>query len=82
MRATTGRAKSMADFSVVLPGNEKATILKWKITHDTKIGVGAVLGLYQPVNSKRTLKLKCTKVGIVKELVAKEGDLVTPGYVP
>jgi len=71
----------MADFSIVLPGNEKARILKWKITRDTKIGAGAVLGLYQPVNSNRTLKLKCAKVGTVKELVAKEGDLVKPGYV-
>ena len=71
----------MAEDRVVLPGNEKARILKWKIAPNAKIGACAILGLYQPVNSTRTLKLKCSKVGTVKELVAKEGDLVKPGYV-
>ena len=71
----------MAEDRIVLPGNEKARILKWKIAPNAKIGACAILGLYQPVNSTRTLKLKCSKVGTVKELVAKEGDLVKPGYV-
>jgi len=69
---------------IVLPMGKSAKILKWKVKEGTIVSVGRVILLYDinPNNGKEEQKkLKANQVGTVRKLLAKEGEIVHPGYV-
>jgi pyruvate/2-oxoglutarate dehydrogenase complex dihydrolipoamide acyltransferase (E2) component len=69
---------------IVLPTGKSAKILKWKVKEGTVVSVGRVILLYDinPNNGKEELiKFKANQVGTVRKLLAKEGEIVHPGYV-
>jgi len=69
---------------IVLPVGKSAKILKWKVKEGTIVSVGRVILLYDinPNNGKEEQKkLKANQVGTVRKLLAKEGEIVHPGYV-
>jgi hypothetical protein len=69
---------------IVLPTGKSAKILKWKVKEGTIVSVGRVILLYDinPNNGKEEQKkLKANQVGTVRKLLAKEGEIVHPGYV-
>lgn len=71
-----------------LPNGPPAKILKWKVRSDTMVATGRVLLLYQNStpdtienNAKEPeRKLRATTFGRVKQILAREGDVVQPGY--
>ncbi|XP_070575591.1 RNA polymerase II subunit A C-terminal domain phosphatase-like [Ptychodera flava] len=74
--------------TVCLPGTISCRIAKWKVKPGSTISQGSVLALYETVNSENgdnrpveKLKLKSNEAGTVQELVAKEGQTITPGTV-
>lgn len=56
-------------------------IIKWKVQIGITIAVGRVLLLYDFVDSQvvQTKKLKSTTAGIIRKILAKEGDVVNKG---
>lgn len=69
---------------IVLPMGKSAKILKWKVKEGMIVSVGRVILLYDinPNNGKEEQKkLKANQVGTVRKLLAKEGEIVHPGYV-
>lgn len=70
--------------SVVIefPSGNAAKILKWKVEEGSLVNVGRVILLYDlNLNNGQTegRKLKSTQVGTVRKLLAKEGEMVSPG---
>lgn len=55
-------------------------IVKWKVSHGSHVGQGTVLCLYEPVGTSKQLRLRCSEVGTVRELTAKEGDVITARF--
>lgn len=78
----------MATIEVTFPSDgPPGKILKWRVRSDTMVAAGRILLLYQNAmldadddakESER--KLRATNFGRVKRLLAKEGDVVQPGY--
>lgn len=56
-------------------------IIKWKVRPSVSVTIGHILLLYDFVDSQMTQnrKLKSTTAGIIRKLVAKEGDVVHKG---
>ena len=69
---------------IVLPSGKSAKIVKWKVKEGTIVSVGRVILLYDINHNngrEEQKKLKATQMGTVRKLVAKEGEIVHPGYV-
>lgn len=56
-------------------------IVKWKVRPNVSISVGHLLLLYDFVDAKllQNRKLKSTTAGIIRKIVAQEGDVVNKG---
>lgn len=56
-------------------------IMKWKVRPNLSISIGHLLLLYDFVDAKiaQIRKLKSTTAGIIRKIVAKEGDVVNKG---
>lgn len=70
--------------TVTLNTTTAAKIRKWKVKQGMLVSARQVIFIYDPVSrdpGEEPLKFKCTKVGTVRKLLAKEGDIVKPGYV-
>lgn len=88
-RAPDERA-TMATIEVTFPSDGlPGKILKWRVRSDTMVAAGRVLLLYQsatpPADDEEEAKeserkLRATNFGRVKQLLAKEGDVIQPGY--
>lgn len=63
--------------------DEEIKVLKLKVKPGTMLYDGRILLIYEPVKPKddepKQKKLKSTEVGVVKKILVKEGDIVTPG---
>lgn len=80
----------MAIIKVTFPSDgPPGKILKWRVRLDTMVAAGRILLLYQDVamtgieneSAKETeRKLRATTFGRVKQILAKEGDVIQPGY--
>lgn len=77
----------MAAIEVAFPlDGTPGKILKWKVRSDTMVAAGRVLLLYRNATpdiedaAEPEKKLRATRFGRVKKLLAKEGDVVQPGY--
>lgn len=81
----------MATIEVTFPLDRPAgKILKWKVRSDTMVVGGRVLLLYRDATPSTDAdadgakepekKLRATTFGRVKQILAKEGDVVQPGY--
>lgn len=77
----------MGTIEIAFPfGGQPARILKWRIRVDTMVSAGRVLFLYQNVSSGSEdskgpeKKYRATRFGRVTKLLAKEGDVIQPGY--
>lgn len=79
----------MAAIEVTFPSNgPPGKILKWRVRSDTMVAAGRVLLLYRSLTSpgdtedaeEPEKKLRTTMFGRVKQVLAKEGDVVQPGY--
>lgn len=80
----------MATIEVTFPSDgPPGKILKWRVRLDTMVAAGRILLLYQNATlaaddeeaKEPERKLRATNFGRVKQLLAKEGDVVQPGYV-
>jgi len=80
---------TMATIEVTFPSDgPPGKILKWRVRSDTMVAAGRILLLYQnatpTADDEQTKeperKLRATNFGRVKRLLAKEGDVVQPGY--
>jgi len=63
---------------------KSARIIKWKVKTGMVVTAGSVILLYEnhpSCGDAGQNKLKSTAVGTVKTLLAKEGDIIEPGYV-
>ncbi|XP_011265946.1 RNA polymerase II subunit A C-terminal domain phosphatase isoform X1 [Camponotus floridanus] len=79
----------MAIIKVTFPSDgPPGKILKWRVRLDTMVAVGRILLLYQDVTmtdienesaKKSERKLRATIFGRVKQILAKEGDVIQPG---
>lgn len=56
-------------------------IIKWKVRPSVSVTIGHILLLYDFVDSQvaQNRKLKSTTAGIIRKIVAKEGDVVDKG---
>lgn len=56
-------------------------ILKWKVQLGITVAVGRVLLLYDFVDSQmaQNNKLKSTMAGVIRKILAKEGDVINKG---
>lgn len=57
-------------------------IRKWKVKEGMVVSVRQVIFMYEPISTdsgQEPLKFKCSKVGTVRKLLAREGDVVNPG---
>lgn len=56
-------------------------IIKWKVQLGITVAVGRVLLLYDFVDSQisQNKKLKSTTAGVIRKILAKEGDVVKKG---
>jgi len=79
----------MATIEVTFPSDgPPGKILKWRVRSDTMVAAGRILLLYQNAtptadderSKEPERKLRATNFGRVKRLLAKEGDVVQPGY--
>lgn len=79
----------MAAIEVTFPSEgSPGKILKWRVRSDTMVAAGRILLLYQNATlsaddeeaKEPEQKLRATNFGRVKRLLAKEGDVVQPGY--
>lgn len=68
-------------YTVTVPGNQSFKITKWKVKKGQKVTQGILLALYQVLGSDKIVKLKCSYVGTVTELLLKEGQEGKPGCV-
>ncbi|KAG5327244.1 CTDP1 phosphatase, partial [Pseudoatta argentina] len=80
----------MATIEVTFPlDRPPGKILKWRVRSDTMVAAGRILLVYQnatpTVDDEETKepekKLRATNFGRVKQILAKEGDVVQPGQV-
>lgn len=78
----------MGTIEVTFPfGGQPGKILKWRVRMDTMVSAGRVLLLYQNVTSGMEdskgpeKKYRATRFGRVTNILAKEGDVVQPGYI-
>ncbi|XP_011703287.1 PREDICTED: RNA polymerase II subunit A C-terminal domain phosphatase isoform X2 [Wasmannia auropunctata] len=81
----------MATIEVTFPSDgPPGRILKWRVRSDTMVAAGRILLLYQNATAlaaddeeakEPERKLRATNFGRVKQLLAKEGDVVQPGQV-
>ncbi|XP_070526912.1 RNA polymerase II subunit A C-terminal domain phosphatase isoform X2 [Cardiocondyla obscurior] len=80
----------MATIEVTFPADgPPGKILKWRVRSDTMVAAGRILLLYQSATpavddekaKEPERKLRATNFGRVKQLLAKEGDVVQPGQV-
>ncbi|KAG5326784.1 CTDP1 phosphatase, partial [Acromyrmex heyeri] len=80
----------MATIEVTFPLDKPpGKILKWRVRSDTMVAAGRILLVYQDatptVDDEETKepekKLRATNFGRVKQILAKEGDVVQPGQV-
>ncbi|KAG5328607.1 CTDP1 phosphatase, partial [Acromyrmex charruanus] len=80
----------MATIEVTFPlDRPPGKILKWRVRSDTMVAAGRILLVYQDatptVDDEETKepekKLRATNFGRVKQILAKEGDVVQPGQV-
>lgn len=62
--------------------NKPIKILKWKVSEGNTVSIGRVVLLYDfdGGDRKEQRRLKCTKAGTIRRLVAQEGAIVKPGY--
>lgn len=78
----------MAIIKVTFPSEgPPGKILKWRVRSDTMVAAGRVLLLYQNTTpgekedaKEPERKLRATNFGRVKKILAKEGDIIQPGY--
>lgn len=77
----------MGTIEITFPfGGQPGKILKWRVRMDTMISAGRVLFLYQNVipgteDSKGPeKKYRATRFGRITKILAKEGDIIQPGY--
>ncbi|GLH06019.1 CTD nuclear envelope phosphatase 1 homolog [Gryllus bimaculatus] len=67
---------------IVFPPGKSGKISKWKVKEGTFVSIGRVLLLYD-INSsngrEELKKLKATQMGMVRKLLAREGETITPG---
>lgn len=79
----------MATIKVTFPSDgPPGKILKWRVRLDTMVAAGRVLLLYQNTTpgtenedvKEPERKLRATNFGRVKQILAKEGDIIQPGY--
>lgn len=79
----------MATIEVTFPSDgPPGKILKWRVRSDTMVAAGRILLLYQNATlaaddeeaKEPERKLRATNFGRVKRLLAKEGDVIQPGY--
>ncbi|KAK2166780.1 hypothetical protein LSH36_35g02005 [Paralvinella palmiformis] len=68
-------------YTVTVPGNQSFKITKWKVKKGQKVTQGILLALYQVLGSDKIVKLKCSYVGTVTELLLKEGQEGKPGDI-
>lgn len=56
-------------------------IIKWKVRPSVSISIGHLLLLYDFVDAKiaQNRKLKSSTAGIIRKIVAQEGDVVNKG---
>ncbi|EGI69691.1 PREDICTED: RNA polymerase II subunit A C-terminal domain phosphatase [Acromyrmex echinatior] len=80
----------MATIEVTFPSDRPpGKILKWRVRSDTMVAAGRILLVYQDAtptaDDEETKgpekKLRATNFGRVKQILAKEGDVVQPGQV-
>ena len=70
------------DFTPIsLPCTEKATLVKWKVKSGTRVSHGNIIALFKVDGDNAVKKLKSNGVGIIRELMVTEGDVVPPGCV-
>lgn len=62
--------------------NKPIKILKWKVSEGNTVSIGRVVLLYdfEGGERKEQRRLKCTKAGTIRRLLAQEGAIVKPGY--
>lgn len=69
-------------FTVTLNTSARVKIREWKVKEGMFVSVHQVIFIYDPIShdsGQGPLKFKCTEVGTVHKLLAKEGDIVNPG---
>ncbi|XP_066995998.1 RNA polymerase II subunit A C-terminal domain phosphatase-like [Anabrus simplex] len=73
---------STSSVLIVFPPGKSGKISTWKVKEGASVSVGCVLLLYD-INTgngqQEQKKLKSTQIGIVRKLLAKEGDTIQPG---
>lgn len=78
----------MAIIKITFPSDgPPGKILKWRVRLDTMVAAGRILLLYQNATSgnenegakEPERKLRATNFGRVKQILAKEGDIIQPG---
>lgn len=75
----------MEDNNRSITVDEEIKVLKLKVKNGTMLYDGRLILIYEPIHQKdnepKQKKLKSNTVGVVKNILVKEGDIVTPGLV-